>query len=81
MFTQARPVTAASLAIAWVMSHPAVTAPIVGARSVEQLDAAIQGAHISMTSELRDRISALTPTPPPATDRNEEGKTSALGTR
>ena len=71
----------ASLAIAWVMSHPAVTAPIVGARSVEQLDAAIAGASLVMTDELRARISALTPTPPPATDRNEEGTVNALGTR
>ena len=71
----------AALAIAWVMSHPSVTAPIVGARSVEQLEAAIAATSITMTPELRERIGALTPTPPPATDRNEEGKTSALGTR
>lgn len=74
-------VHAATLAISWVMSHPAVTAPIVGARNVEQLEPAIAAASFPMTDELRARISMLTPTPPPATDRNEEGKTSVLGSR
>ena len=71
----------AALAVAWVMSHPAVTAPILGARSVAQLDAALGATSIAMTAELRARISALSPEPPPATDRNEEGKSTALGTR
>ena len=71
----------ASLAIAWVMSHPAVTAPIIGARSVEQLEIAIASTEIAMTPELRARISAITPAPPPATDRSEEGKVNALGSR
>lgn len=71
----------ASLAIAWVMSHPAVTAPIVGARNVEQLEAAVAAASLVVTPELRARVSALTPAPPPATDRNEEGKSTALGSR
>jgi aryl-alcohol dehydrogenase-like predicted oxidoreductase len=71
----------AALAVAWVMSHPAVTAPILGARSVAQLDPVLGAADIVMTPELRDRISALTPEPPPATDRNEEGKSTALGSR
>ena len=31
----------ATLAVAWVMSHPAVTAPIIGARNVEQLEASL----------------------------------------
>lgn len=63
----------ASLAVAWVASHPAVTAPLLGARNVAQLKDALGAAKIDMTPELRARISALSPTPPPATDRNEEG--------
>ena len=31
----------AALAVAWVMAHPAVTAPIIGARSLEQLEASL----------------------------------------
>ncbi len=61
-----------ALAIAWVASHPAVTAPILGARNVEQLDACLAAADIDITPEVRERISALSPTPAPATDRNEE---------
>lgn len=62
----------ASLAIAWAGSHPAVTAPIVGARDVEQLRPALAAADLAMTPELRDEISSFSPEPPPATDRSEE---------
>ncbi len=62
----------ASLAIAWVGGHPAVTAPIIGARDVEQLKAALAAADIAMTPELRAEISSFSPEPPPATDRSEE---------
>jgi aryl-alcohol dehydrogenase-like predicted oxidoreductase len=61
-----------SLAVSWVGSHPAVTSPIVGARNVEQLANALDSVAIDMTPELRAEISALSPTPPPATDRLEE---------
>jgi aryl-alcohol dehydrogenase-like predicted oxidoreductase len=64
-----------SAALAWVGAHPAVTAPIIGARSVEQLQASLDSVKIEMTRELRAEISALSRTPPPATDRLEEAKT------
>ena len=62
----------AALAVAWVAAHPAVTAPIIGARNIEQLGAVLGALSIEMTSDLWSRIGALTPQPPPATDRNEE---------
>ena len=62
----------ASLAIAWVASNPAVSAPIVGARSIDQLKTALDSIEIDMTGDLRQLISDLTPTPPLATDRAEE---------
>jgi aryl-alcohol dehydrogenase-like predicted oxidoreductase len=62
----------AALAVAWVMSHPAVTAPIVGARNVAQLESSLAALDIRMTPELRAEISCLTPEPPLATDREEE---------
>ena len=62
----------AALAVAWVGSHPAVTAPIIGARNMEQLEGSLQSLEIEMTPELRAEISALSPEPPPATDRAEE---------
>ncbi len=61
-----------SLAVAWVAGHPAVTAPIIGARNVAQLEGSLKSLEIKMTPELRAEISALSPEPPPATDRTEE---------
>lgn len=69
---RARGVHPASLAVAWVMAHPAITAPIIGARNVEQLEASLAALEIQMTPEWRAEISALSPEPPPATDRSEE---------
>ena len=63
-----------STAVAWTGAHPAVTAPIIGARSVEQLQASLDSVKIDMTTKLRDEITALSRTPPPATDRLEEQK-------
>ena len=60
----------ATLAVAWVMSHPAVTAPIIGARNVEQLEASLAAADVPMTPELRAEISALSVEPAVATDRS-----------
>ena len=70
-----------ALAVAWVGSHPAVTAPIIGARSVEQLEGSLGAAEIQMTPALRAEISALSPTPPPATDRNDERTPVNYGVR
>jgi aryl-alcohol dehydrogenase-like predicted oxidoreductase len=61
-----------SLAVAWAASHPSVTCPIIGARDVEQLQPALDAANIVMSDELRNRLSNMTRTPPPATDRLEE---------
>jgi aryl-alcohol dehydrogenase-like predicted oxidoreductase len=63
-----------SAALAWVGSHPAVTAPIIGARNTEQLQPSLDSVKLDMTPELRAEISALSRTPPPATDRLEEIK-------
>lgn len=62
----------AALAVAWVATHPAVTAPIIGARNLDQLEGSLKSLEISMDTVLRDEISALSPEPPPATDRWEE---------
>jgi aryl-alcohol dehydrogenase-like predicted oxidoreductase len=67
-----RGVHPATLAVAWVASHPAVTAPIVGARSVEQLTPSLAAAEFAMPAEMRAEIAALTPPVPIATDRTED---------
>ncbi|HEY6880271.1 MAG TPA: aldo/keto reductase [Polyangiales bacterium] len=66
-------VAPAALAIAWVAEHPGVTAPLLGARNVEQLETCLAAADVTITPELYAEISALTPAPAPATDRNDDG--------
>lgn len=78
-FAHAQGYEPAPLAIAWVASHPAVSAPLIGARNLEQLESSLQAAEIDMTPELRSRLSALSPEPPPATDRSEERTPFNLG--
>lgn len=71
-FAQERGYDPVSLAVAWVGGHPAVTAPIIGARNVQQLKSSIDSIHIDMTPSLWKEISKLTPEPPLATDRSDE---------
>ena len=53
------------------MSHPAITAPLIGARNLEQLEPSLAATEVKMTPKWRDEISALSITPPPATDKSE----------
>lgn len=69
---KAQNVHPATLAVAWVMAHPAITAPIIGARNVEQLEASLAAADLQLDAEQYAAISALSYDPPPATDRSEE---------
>ena len=75
-FARQRGYEPAALAVAWVGSHPAVTAPIIGARNLEQLEGSLKSVDVPMTPELRAEVSALSPEPPPATDRSEESASS-----
>ncbi len=59
----------ATLAVAWVMSNPAITAPIIGARNGEQLEYSLAALDVDMTPQWRNEISSLSVTPAPATDR------------
>ena len=71
-FCRQRGLHPVSAAVAWVGAHPAVTSPIIGARNLEQLRDSLGAVKIDMTPALREEISALSRTPPPATDRLEE---------
>jgi len=62
----------ATLAVAWVARHAAGPTPILSARSVDQLHPSLAGMTFAMDDALYARLSALTPSPPPATDRLEE---------
>lgn len=70
-----------TLAIAWVAHHPAVTAPLIGARNLQQLEPCLAAAELELAPELYAEISALTAAPPPATDRNEETTEHTYGRR
>lgn len=61
-----------SLAVAWAAAHPGITAPIIGARNLDQLEPALKSIDVTMSPELYQQIAALTPTPALATDREEE---------
>ncbi len=62
----------ATLAVAWVAAHPGVTAPLIGARDVQQLQSSLDAASYELRPELYREVSALSPAPPLATDRNDE---------
>jgi aryl-alcohol dehydrogenase-like predicted oxidoreductase len=80
-FAEERGYDPVALAVAWTTHHPAVTAPILGARNLTQLEGSLGALDIDMTADLRAEISALSPTPPPATDRVEERSEHTYGER
>ena len=53
--------TLIEMALAFVLSHPAVTAPIIGPRTMEQLESQLPAADVTLTGELLDRIDELVP--------------------
>jgi len=62
----------ATLAVAWVTAHPTGPSPIISARSTAQLAPSLEAMTYDMPADVYAKISALSPTPPPATDRIEE---------
>ncbi|MDM0046030.1 aldo/keto reductase [Variovorax dokdonensis] len=50
----------ATLAVAWVMANPGVTAPLLGASRPDQLDATIAAASYTLDPALKQRLDALT---------------------
>jgi aryl-alcohol dehydrogenase-like predicted oxidoreductase len=62
----------ATLAVAWAAAHPTRPTPIISARSIAQLGPSLAALKFPMTDELYAKVSNLSLTPPPATDRLEE---------
>jgi aryl-alcohol dehydrogenase-like predicted oxidoreductase len=71
----------ATLAVAWAASHPDVTSVLVGGRNPEQLAPTLAANQLALDAATRARITALSPDPPPATDRNEEVTAHNYGAR
>jgi aryl-alcohol dehydrogenase-like predicted oxidoreductase len=59
-------IAAAQLALAWLLSQPGVTAPVVGPRTVAQLESAIGAVEISVEPAVLDRIDEIFPGHQPA---------------
>lgn len=70
-FAKEHNIAPATLAVAWVKANPAVTAPIIGARNLKQLEDSLAAADFKMTEEMYSEIAGLSHTPAPATDRTE----------
>ncbi len=62
----------ATLAVAWVARHAAGPVPILSGRTREQIIPSLAGMNYRLDDALYARLCALSPTPPPATDRLEE---------
>jgi aryl-alcohol dehydrogenase-like predicted oxidoreductase len=55
--------TAAEVALAWLLGTPGVTAPVVGPRTVEQLEGLLGATRLALTPEERARLEAHAPPP------------------
>ena len=51
--------TLIELAIAFALNHPAVTAAIIGPRTMEQLESQLSAAEVTLTADVLDRIDEL----------------------
>jgi aryl-alcohol dehydrogenase-like predicted oxidoreductase len=52
-----------NVALAWLLHRPAVTAPILGPRTIDQLTAAMRALDIELSAESKQRLDAIWPGP------------------
>ena len=55
--------TEANIALAWLLHNPVVTAPIIGPRTVEQLESAARAVEIELSDDILRRLDELFPGP------------------
>lgn len=72
LLAKERGLSPVSLAVAWVASNPAITAPIIGAANTTQLRDSLASLEVGVDGQLKAEIDAISSPPPPATDRSEE---------
>jgi aryl-alcohol dehydrogenase-like predicted oxidoreductase len=53
----------AHVALAWLLANPAVTAPIIGPRTTEQLDGTLRALEIPMSRETLEKLDEIFPGP------------------
>ena len=51
------------ISLAWLLDHPNVTAPLVGPRTVDQLEANLDAADIDLSSDAFERLDEAAPAP------------------
>jgi len=56
----------ADVALAWLLANPAVTAPIVGPRTLDQLEGSLRSLDIHLDGEVMSRLDRIFPGPGPA---------------
>jgi aryl-alcohol dehydrogenase-like predicted oxidoreductase len=49
------------VSLAFVLAHPAVTCPIIGPRTMEQLESQLAATEVSLTEDVLDRIDEIAP--------------------
>jgi aryl-alcohol dehydrogenase-like predicted oxidoreductase len=49
------------LAVAFTLTHPAVTAPIIGPRTMEQLESQLGAVDVTLSTDILDRIDKIVP--------------------
>jgi aryl-alcohol dehydrogenase-like predicted oxidoreductase len=54
-------ITLIQLGIAFVLNHPAITAPIIGPRTMEQLESQLAAADVTLDEAVLDRIDEIVP--------------------
>jgi aryl-alcohol dehydrogenase-like predicted oxidoreductase len=53
--------TLIQLAIGFAQSHPAITSPLIGPRTMEHLESQLAAADVVLTDEVLDRIDEIVP--------------------
>jgi len=53
----------ADVALAWLLKNPVVTAPIIGPRTMEQLDGSLRSLEIALSDEVLARLDTIFPGP------------------
>jgi len=53
--------TLIQLAIAFATTHPAITSPLIGPRTMEQLETQLAAADVALTADVLDRIDEIVP--------------------
>ena len=53
----------ADVAVAWLLAQPAVTAPIIGPRTIEQLDGSLHALELQLSDESLKKLDEIWPGP------------------